>query len=208
MSEVKDLGITIDNKLNFNKHIDTIIKKAKKFLGCITRIGKDFEQVATLVHLYNTLVRPILEYGSVIWSPYYAVHINRIEAVQFSFVRHIKNIWELKGITLTTEETRRKLNIMTLQQRRIMIDLCLFYNIVNNRIDSPEILNEIKLLVPAKILRDNRLLEASKDRSNFIKNGPRNRIFNTVNDYTNQLNYFGGSYSIFKKDVINILSDF
>ena len=32
--------------------------------------------------MYRTLVRPILEYGGVIWSPHLKKHINKLEAVQ------------------------------------------------------------------------------------------------------------------------------
>ena len=57
MLEVKDLSIIIDTKLNFNKHIDIVIRKTRKVLGCI-RICKDFEQIVTLAHLHIKLVSP------------------------------------------------------------------------------------------------------------------------------------------------------
>lgn len=38
-----DLGITFDDKLSFNQHIDTIIRKAYKILGFIFRSAKHFK---------------------------------------------------------------------------------------------------------------------------------------------------------------------
>ena len=36
--------------------------------------------------LFTTLVCPILEYGSVIWDPQYAVHSDKIESIQIQFL--------------------------------------------------------------------------------------------------------------------------
>lgn len=64
-SEVKYLGVTIDNKLNFNKHVKLIKKK------CITR-SRHFRSLTyknqgiskkTAAHIYTSICRPILEYS-------------------------------------------------------------------------------------------------------------------------------------------------
>ena len=36
--------------------------------------------------LFTTLLRPVLEYGSVIWDPQYAVHSEKIESVHKQFL--------------------------------------------------------------------------------------------------------------------------
>ena len=208
VSEIKDLGIIIDDKLKFTKHIDMVIRKAKKVLGCITRIGQDFVKLETLMQLYTSLVRPSLEYGSIIWSPQYQVHIQRLEAVQLGFVRHIKYLWKQRGVKLTTEETRRRMKLMSLEQRRKLLDLCFFHKIINYKIESPEILKDIKFCVPTKLLRENRLLEEHRDRRNFIASGPRNRIITIVNQYASDVDFFNGNYNKVKKDIIKLLKDF
>lgn len=40
-----------------------------------------------MVILYKTLVRPVLEYGSVLWSPYQVGHQNMLNRIQTRFVR-------------------------------------------------------------------------------------------------------------------------
>ena len=66
-NEEKDLGITIDSKLNFQQHINIQVKKANKKLGIINRTFNYMDKEMFLV-LYISLVRLHLEYGSVVWS--------------------------------------------------------------------------------------------------------------------------------------------
>ena len=71
IKEPKILGLTLDPKLTFNKHIQGAIEKSKKTLNIIktlttTHWGKSKE---TLTNTYKTITRPIIEYGSTIWSP-------------------------------------------------------------------------------------------------------------------------------------------
>src|SRR5699024_689994 len=92
-STVKDLGITLDNKLTFIHHYNNIISRANKALGCVKRFSKDFKNLTTLKTLYVAHVRSILEYGAIIWIPYYSTHIDRIERVQYRFFKFMK--WKL-----------------------------------------------------------------------------------------------------------------
>lgn len=82
---VKDLGILIDSKLSFNYHFDVTLSKANKVFRYIKRYGRDFLDIRTLKTLFVSLVRPILEYGCVIWSPYYITHSERFEKIKYKF---------------------------------------------------------------------------------------------------------------------------
>ena len=66
-NEEKDLGITIDSKLNFQQHINIQVKKANKKLGIINRTFNYMDKEMFLVQ-YKSLVRSHLVYGSVVWS--------------------------------------------------------------------------------------------------------------------------------------------
>lgn len=81
-STAKDLGIYFDEELTFKKHYDYIIGKSYRLLGFITRITKEFKKPSSVLHLFNSLIRSVLEYASPIWSPYYDVHTDRIEGVE------------------------------------------------------------------------------------------------------------------------------
>jgi len=64
-SKERDLDIIIDTELDFGKHIFQIVGKANRQLGLIKRcfIIRDRQ---SLLLLYKSTVRPILEYGSVV----------------------------------------------------------------------------------------------------------------------------------------------
>ena len=77
----KLLGITLDEQLSFDTHIQNVTKKASSSLKIIREV-KGISRVSTckLLRLYVTVVRPILEYGSVIWQG--SKHVNRLSTVQ------------------------------------------------------------------------------------------------------------------------------
>jgi len=67
--EVKYLGITLDQKLNWSKHLDTKINKANKILWqCRRAVGQTWGLTPKVVlWLYTAIVRPALCYGAVVW---------------------------------------------------------------------------------------------------------------------------------------------
>lgn len=66
---VIDLGFTLTQTLCPLKHIETSCCKALKLLGFINRTSQKFRLLSPLKSLFCSLVRPILEYGSVLWDP-------------------------------------------------------------------------------------------------------------------------------------------
>ena len=70
VEEEKGLGVIIEYKLNFRKHIASKVSIANRNLGIIFRTFTYLSQEMFL-NLYKTVVRPHLEYVSVIWSPFY-----------------------------------------------------------------------------------------------------------------------------------------
>ena len=111
-SELKDLGILIDEHLKFSNHIAEKVNKANQIMGLIRR---------TFVHLdtynfnllYKSLVRPHLEYGNIIWSPFLKSDINLLENTQRRATRFIPNINKL-----SYHERLEKLDLPTLSYRR------------------------------------------------------------------------------------------
>lgn len=70
-------------------HIQKICGKALKLLGFINRISSEFHlQTPLKKPLYCSLVRPILEYGIILWDPSTASGNKMIERVQRKFLHH------------------------------------------------------------------------------------------------------------------------
>ena len=77
--------------------------------------------------LYKSLLRPHIEYASPCWSPTLKVDIHNIEKIQRRATRLVPSISHL-----SYEERLRKLDLPTLQFRRLRTDLLLLYKISHN----------------------------------------------------------------------------
>lgn len=63
---VIDLGFILSGNLDPSPHIEHICRQAFKTLGFVLRLCRNFWLDLSFKILYCTLVRPIVEYGSVI----------------------------------------------------------------------------------------------------------------------------------------------
>ena len=70
VTEQKDLGVTIHNKLKFVPHIQAMVKKSNRNLGIIKRTYSYLDKTVFL-NLYKTIVGPHYEYASTVWSVLY-----------------------------------------------------------------------------------------------------------------------------------------
>lgn len=79
--------------------------------------------------LYCALVRPHLECGSVVWSPFTARNIVTLERVQH---RATKLILKCED----DYDTRNsKLNFLSLEHIRFLFDVLFFYKVLNGYVD-------------------------------------------------------------------------
>ena len=84
VSEFNFLGITIDEHLSWNNHIQKISNKISRNIGCLYRL-KNFLPIFTLKLLYSSLILPYLQYGILLWG----YKCNRIFKLQKRAVRAI-----------------------------------------------------------------------------------------------------------------------
>jgi hypothetical protein len=86
-SFINDLGVIMDEKMNFLEHVDVMVGKAFAMLGFIERLSFEFRDPYTLRSLYTSLGRPKLKYASCVWSLFYDVRVYKVERVQRRFIR-------------------------------------------------------------------------------------------------------------------------
>ena len=125
---IKDLGIHIDNNLKFHFHTASVISKANRTLSIIHK-SFHFTDNHMFVNLYKSLVRPIIEYGNIIWGPYFTVDQQNIEKVQRRATRILTNLHDN-----SYSERLHILGLLTLKYRRLRGDMILLYQLVNNDI--------------------------------------------------------------------------
>lgn len=183
--EVRDLGIIMDSKMTFRSHIDNIVMKSARLLGFLKRSTKGFKMIKTKIVLYNAFVRSILEFGSVVWNPHYAVHSQRVEAIQRAFTRHLAYVSGSISPQSPYEERILHFLMNTLRDRRVAKDLIFFHKLVNNKLDCNDLLEQIGLKVPHSLPRYPivQLFHIKKSNTNIGVNSPINRLCQEVNSF-------------------------
>lgn len=181
---IKDLGITFDGTCNFNSHIDDISRRSKRSLGFVLRNSNKFTNPKTVVTLYSSLVRSLLEYASPIWSPTSKVRIKQIESVQHKYLRFMaRKYFGDSGDTVDYKLYERKLKLQSLELRRVICDVKTTINSFNGKIDSFTFLHHFKLSVPRLRSRYRQVFLTSSDSSIF------SRLMNNFNSFCNNFDY-------------------
>ena len=78
VTNMKDLGVIIDNELSFKEHIHEKVNKAFQMIGIINRSFQDIDKNYFLL-IYKSTVKSHLEYANSVWNPYKSHLIDQIE---------------------------------------------------------------------------------------------------------------------------------
>jgi hypothetical protein len=89
-----DLGVTIDSKLSFEKHISNIVSKARQRVSILFR-GFVKRNLYVMRQAFVSYIRPILEYSSIVWNPSFIFLKDVIENVQRNFSKRIPSLSSL-----------------------------------------------------------------------------------------------------------------
>ena len=125
----KDIGVIVDDQLKFESHIYEKINKANSMMGLIRRSFIHMDE-DIFKKLFKALVRPHLEYANSIWHPTKIKDITAIENVQR---RATKYLPAMKN--LSYEERLQKLELPTLQFRRLRGDMIETYKLMTGYYD-------------------------------------------------------------------------
>ena len=100
VDHIKYLGVTITFDLRWNTHISDIFTKANRTLGFLRRTFLSSPQDVKEA-TYKGMVRPILEYGSLVWDPYTDKIQDELEKVQNRAARFVTRnyVYETESTT-------------------------------------------------------------------------------------------------------------
>lgn len=193
-----DLGVTMDPKLRFHIHINKAISRANSTLGFIKRWSKEFNDPLITKTLFTSLVRPILEYASIVWCPRYGCYIDDIESVQKQFLLFcLRNIYCQTNIHLPPYEYRLQLiNLPALKNRRTMLNVCWIYKLIHGLVDSPYLLSKIYFNIPLRPRRSFELLFMNFCRTNYLQNEPLRSACGDFNYVSEVISFNETLYSI------------
>jgi hypothetical protein len=134
VTSTKDLGVIVDDKLNFKEHIISKINKAFSMLGIIKRNFRHMHH-ETFIKIYKTMVRSHLDYAATVWAPHAKGMIDEIERVQRRATKMVRHCYNMNY------ETRLKfLKLPTLSYRRLRGDMIEVYKILTNKVNTNELL--------------------------------------------------------------------
>ena len=88
VSHIKFLGITVDNKLSWKFHIDSICKIISRNIGIINKV-KFCLPLSSLITLYSSLILPYLNYGILAWGNTYQTFLDKLLLLQKKSLRII-----------------------------------------------------------------------------------------------------------------------
>jgi len=185
VTEIRDLGVILDTKMNFNSHIEYITTKAYSMLGFIKRTCYEFRDIRALKSIYCAHVRSHLDYASVVWQPYCANKKAIIESIQKKFVMYAlrRTVRRDENFRLPSYESRCKtLRIDSLQRRRYNLSAFYVFDLLSNRIDAPELRSRVVIYDPVRHIRRQPFLTINHHRTNYGFHEPLNElcmIFNT-----------------------------
>jgi hypothetical protein len=129
-SEVeKDLGVFVDNGLNFKEHVAKCTTKANQVVGVIRR-SFDFLTEKLFVQLYKSLVRPILEYGHTAWQLCNKSLCSDVEDVQRRATKLLSSLRDLPY-----PKRLEALHLPCLEHRRLRGDMIDAYKYVHGLYD-------------------------------------------------------------------------
>ena len=118
------MGVIITSNLKVSKQCQNAYNKAIKILGLINTTIQ-FRNKRILLCLYKSLIRPLLEYCTPAWSPYYIKDKVLLEKAQHRFTRMIPGLKKLDyNCRLET------LGIWSLEERRNRADIIEVYKIL------------------------------------------------------------------------------
>ena len=84
-TRIRDLGVIFQSDLTFSHNIDSIIRKAHQRVNIFFNVHRHAD-LEVFLKCYTIYIRPLLEYGSVVFSPVSKEHIKALESVQKSFL--------------------------------------------------------------------------------------------------------------------------
>ena len=108
---VKYLGIWVDRNLKFGEHAQYLIKKLGKHLGIVSRL-RHFVSKNVLLKYYNFYVKPVLQYGLLVYGGNSFSNLDQLSVFQRKFIR----LCLFKKPTANVEQDFIDNNILTITQ--------------------------------------------------------------------------------------------
>ena len=130
-TSIKDLGIMMSDNLRFSEHIDNICLSIKNMSSWILRTFNSRSK-HVLLPLWKSLVIPIHDYCSQIWSPTKVSDVQKLDLLQWSFVKKI-----MRECGNDYWDCLKELKLYSFQRRRERYQIIYAWKIMENIVPNP-----------------------------------------------------------------------
>ena len=157
------LGIILDTRLSFKKHLETVLCKINKTIGLSCRI---FYPEQLWSHCIKLLLVPHLDYGDIIYDQAQNASFHqKLESLQYNACLAITGA--IRGSS--REKIYQELGFESLQQRLWYRKLCSSYKVFKNE-SQLYLFSIIPISNPADSTRNHGNIPPFKTNDNFCKN--------------------------------------
>ena len=138
VSEHRLLGITIDNKLRWDSHINNVCKTVSRRVFRLSKL-RCIVDIDTRKLFFSAHVKPHIDYASVVWD----VLKKRLNSLHRRAVKLI-----LPDTTLTTDQKLKEMRIMSLRKQLEYNKGLFMYRLLSN--DAPEYISNLYTHTPSR----------------------------------------------------------
>jgi hypothetical protein len=169
-NSVKDLRFAVTRNLCPNKHIQIICCRslvAWLYKSCLFRFS-----LTPLKSLFCSLLRPLLEYGTILWDPSTASARSMIERVQRKCLRHAAYKLNISCPYHDYTPIQRLFSLESLADRRHSASIAFLSNLLSFEIDNHESLSRVSFNVSCRRTRSSVPFHIPLSSSNYYLNSP------------------------------------
>ena len=194
--EIRFLGVTIDNKLNFTPHFNKVYDKMKKGLNGLIMVKNQLSQKAKL-NVYHSLIHSHLDYCAMIWiSNIKKKQLNMLKVIQKKALRvvfgtkynaHTSGLFQSNGITKVENIFERDSLLLTFKYQNKSLPKAII-ELYDNSMYGNNILTRHQtscILRPKKELRNGDLMYDIIDNWNRIGSNLREEKY--FKDFKNKI---------------------
>ena len=146
-SSIKILGVHLDHKLNWNKQVQEVNKKAKYAVRNLQRINMLVPLKSRLL-LYNSLVASHLNYGDTVWAGLNSSNKNKLQRTQNLAAKSILGMKKLESSTYAL----KKANLLPLEDKRKVHEAVYIHKGLHGKLPTP-VCAQYEQLKPSPSLR-------------------------------------------------------
>ena len=120
----KYLGFILDDHLNFNKHINSMVSTVSHKLYLLSRIRRYLNNAAC-ISIFKTMVLSVLEYGNIIYSGTSKINLEKLDKLFYRGLRicdatnnKVSNKQLCEDYNITPLESRREVQILLFMHKQ------------------------------------------------------------------------------------------